>query len=118
MNEYYTVGGHSIAEKGRALRTHPAGRRCKRDGCPTILSKYNSGDLCYLHSPIKRPRLRGRMPSEVMEDKPKLSKCRGCVQRNRRWKSRNGGGDFAEVIIDDVIHREGTRGRATLCEEP
>jgi hypothetical protein len=54
------------------------------------------------------------MPSEVMEDEPKFARCASCSQRIR-WQ---GYPDFEEVVVDGIIHREGTLGRATLCEEP
>ena len=38
----------AIAE--RAPRTYPAGRRCEREGCDTILSIYNDGTRCRAHT--------------------------------------------------------------------
>lgn len=38
----------AIAE--RAPRTYPAGRRCEREGCETVLSIYNAGTSCRAHT--------------------------------------------------------------------
>lgn len=38
------------------------GRRvCTEDGCGTVLSRYNLGDLCRIHAPITFPRVRGNV---------------------------------------------------------
>lgn len=42
-------------KQGRAPEQHPP-RRCH---CGTPLSRYNPGPTCYLHAPLKFPRVRG-----------------------------------------------------------
>jgi len=112
----FTIGGTQLSEIGSARRTYPVGRVCIADGCPTILTVYNPNDKCFFHQPFKRPRLRGRLaPSEAMES-VKLSKCGSCSQRFRHW--RDAIGEINEIVIDGRVHREGSNGRATLCEGP
>lgn len=51
----------TIAE--RAPRTYPAGRRCEREGCDTVLSVYNPEPTCRAHTgprPVVGNRARGR----------------------------------------------------------
>lgn len=44
--------------KGRTYRVE-VGRVCSVDGCATVLSRYNRGDLCGVHAPVTYPRVRG-----------------------------------------------------------
>jgi len=39
------------AGAGHGPRRQPAGRICGEDGCPTVLSVYNTGDHCWEHTP-------------------------------------------------------------------
>jgi len=114
-----TVQGTMASPAGKAFKTYPLGRLCAKRGCDTILSQYNKGKLCHLHTPIKAPRLRGKMPSERMEKEEliKYHRCASCSQRNRHIRDVTGR-EVRDVLIGDEIHKEGSRGRATLCEEP
>ena len=40
-------------------RIYPDGRPCSHPGCDTLLSIYNRGPTCWVHSPRTAPRLRG-----------------------------------------------------------
>lgn len=44
----------------RPGRAHARGRVCEAEGCVTLLSIYNEGGRCWLHEPVRFPRLRGR----------------------------------------------------------
>jgi hypothetical protein len=46
-------------ETGRPPATAETGRRCAEPGCGTTLSRYNTGDRCYLHRPPRFRRFRG-----------------------------------------------------------
>ena len=95
-------------------KTYGKGRVCSKEDCDTILSQYNKQDMCYLHQPVKRPRLRGKMPSEKMEqEEVPHAKCHSCGQRKRYLSDQY---TLTEVVIDGVRHYEGVRGAATLCE--
>lgn len=48
----------------RRVRRFALGRTCSHPGCATVLSAYNRGTTCYLHTRAKAPRLRGR-PSQL-----------------------------------------------------
>ena len=52
-----------FVESGRRPKQVLLQRLCGHSGCRTHLSIYNRADLCWLHQPVKFPRLRGR-PSE------------------------------------------------------
>jgi hypothetical protein len=46
--------------------TYAAGRVCSQEGCDTRLSTYNSRPTCRQHTPVRFPRVRGRVtPSEA-----------------------------------------------------
>ena len=78
---------------------------CDRVGCVTRLSIYNKTEFCYPHRPRKRPRVRGYEPPEHI---PRCSKCAARARGHMK--------DFMEIEVAAVIHREGTEGRAILCE--
>jgi len=50
----------------RKPRTYAADRVCLYKGCETRLSTYNPRSTCRLHTPVRFPRVRGRVtPSEA-----------------------------------------------------
>jgi Rieske Fe-S protein len=50
----------------RKPRTYAADRVCSHQGCETRLSTYNSRPTCRAHTPVRFPRVRGRVtPSEA-----------------------------------------------------
>ena len=50
----------------RKPRTYAADRVCSHQGCDTRLSTYNSRSTCRQHTPVRFPRVRGRVnPSEA-----------------------------------------------------
>ena len=50
---------------GRAPKALVDERTCARDGCETLLSRYNKREFCYTHAPTKFPRLRGRIVTDA-----------------------------------------------------
>jgi hypothetical protein len=54
------IAGSRAVHLPPASRRYSAGRVCGHNGCTTILSIYNQAGTCYLHTPSKPPRLRGR----------------------------------------------------------
>lgn len=56
--------GRRLLGSGRAPKTVIDERQCAKDGCRTLLSKYNRKEFCYSHAPTKFPRLRGRIVAE------------------------------------------------------
>lgn len=51
------------ASKTRRIRSLPktngTRRTCETEGCITVLSRYNLEDLCMIHQPKRKPRIRG-----------------------------------------------------------
>lgn len=92
-------------QASRKPRSYEPERTCSAVGCTTRLSKYNPGDFCNAHRPRKRARLRG------WEAPDKLRRCQVCAARIRGRAD-----EVIEVEVDGMIHREGTDGRATMCE--
>lgn len=82
-------------------------RICDKDGCTTVISKYNKGPRCYLHAVPKKVRVRGVLPSEQMEKERQAAVCIICLTGNR------GGSPF---VLDGVMHISGDNGSATVCE--
>jgi hypothetical protein len=56
--------GRRMLGSGRAPKTATDMRTCAKDGCDTLLSKYNRREHCYSHAPTKFPRLRGRIVAD------------------------------------------------------
>lgn len=54
----------SVPRPGRRPRSVDTRRRCREEGCNTVLSRYNQGDTCYLHAPVVFPRVRGVILAE------------------------------------------------------
>ena len=56
-----SVSGERLVTYRRTARTFSAGRTCAMDGCPTVLSIYNSSKHCAAHHDhrlwVTRPRL-------------------------------------------------------------
>lgn len=119
MSETTIYQGRSLAElSGKALKPGTKGRVCAKDDCTTKLSVYNKTKYCNTHAPVKPPRLRGKMPSERMEEEERFPSCASCSQRNRYIRERGDGAERPLVLLEGVMHREGDKGRATLCEGP
>ncbi|MER3452890.1 MAG: hypothetical protein C4344_04315 [Acidimicrobiia bacterium] len=55
-----SIGALPIRGNERPSRTYTPGRRCRHDGCGTILSIYNRDQYCYQHAPPATTRTRGR----------------------------------------------------------
>ncbi len=55
----------SLSVNGRVLKRAEAGRVCNFDGCGTRLTTYNTKATCYLHTPKRVPRIRGRNPDKI-----------------------------------------------------
>jgi hypothetical protein len=56
-------GGGSVTARrtvGHKPRVYESGRVCAEDGCDTRLTRYNGGDRCFRHQPMRYPRIRGR----------------------------------------------------------
>jgi hypothetical protein len=49
----------SYPRAGRRPKSDEHFRRCPVEGCGTVLSRYNLGDTCRVHAPIRFPRVRG-----------------------------------------------------------
>jgi hypothetical protein len=47
-----------------ASREEPEGRVCAANGCDTLLSVYNSRDVCWQHSDLTFPNYRGKRLSD------------------------------------------------------
>ena len=48
---------------GRRPKTKTEHRVCEDSECSTVLSRYNLRPTCHVHSPVKFPRIRGRVAS-------------------------------------------------------
>jgi hypothetical protein len=59
-----TLKATTVKGVPRPSRDFGAGRVCAHSGCVTKLSRYNRRDYCYLHAPVKYPRVRGRILAE------------------------------------------------------
>ena len=57
-----------VIESGRRPKQVRGQRCCCHHGCRTRLSMYNRAELCWLHQPVKFPRLRGRPQDETTDD--------------------------------------------------
>ena len=47
------------------LKRAEQGRVCTFDECSTVLVAYNTKTTCYLHTPKRVPRIRGRNPDKI-----------------------------------------------------
>jgi len=56
-----TQAGSMVRDSGRAPTRFERGQVCVEPGCSTRLSTYNRRDTCFRHSPIRFPRVRGRV---------------------------------------------------------
>lgn len=59
-----TMKGRSVKGVARPSKEFGEDRKCLEETCITKLSRYNKRDYCYLHSPVKYPRVRGRVATE------------------------------------------------------
>ena len=57
--------GRRMLGSGRAPKALVEDRTCARDGCETLLSRYNKREHCFAHAPTRYPRLRGRVVPEA-----------------------------------------------------
>lgn len=53
--------GKTISGVTRPSKEYGSGRVCGKAGCETKLSRYNRREFCYLHAPVRYPRVRGRI---------------------------------------------------------
>ena len=60
MTTQSDLTGDSVRPRGRAPKRMAAERVCIESDCATKLSTYNRRDTCFLHSPVRFPRTRGR----------------------------------------------------------
>jgi len=58
------VKGQTIKGVTRPSKDFGEGRVCAKRECDTKLSRYNRREFCYLHAPVKYPRVRGRIIPE------------------------------------------------------
>ena len=56
--------GHMVRGKKRAPKSYPTGRVCAKQECGVKLNRYNRREYCYNHTPIRYPRVRGRVLPE------------------------------------------------------
>ncbi len=56
-----TVSARRTGRSARKPRTYAEGRVCSHDGCNTRLSTYNPRPTCRSHTPLRFPRVRGRV---------------------------------------------------------
>lgn len=61
-------GGNRVQGSDRAPSRFPSDRVCTEPSCHTRVSIYNRNDTCFQHSPIRYPRVRGRI-SRVISSK-------------------------------------------------
>ncbi|GBD84952.1 hypothetical protein BMS3Abin02_01346 [bacterium BMS3Abin02] len=64
MMNQSAVRGTRVRPRGRAPRRFSAERVCVEPDCSTRLSTYNRNDTCFRHSPLRFPRVRGRVKPE------------------------------------------------------
>jgi hypothetical protein len=55
--------GSKPMQSGRRPKTKAAGRVCLEDRCSTVLSRYNTRETCFQHTPVRFPRVRGQIAS-------------------------------------------------------
>jgi hypothetical protein len=58
MSEY--MKGSRPRELPRPNRTFDDGRVCQHEGCETKLSIYNRSSVCWQHTPVRYPFVRGQ----------------------------------------------------------
>ena len=51
--------GSRLRPLGRRPQTATKVRTCSAFGCCTQLSRYNTAETCYVHRPLRFPRVRG-----------------------------------------------------------
>ena len=59
-----TLRAVNVGRARRKPKTYGDARRCVFDGCQTRLSRYNRAAMCFNHTPVKFPRLRGEFTEE------------------------------------------------------
>lgn len=55
-----TIVGRIPNNRGKRPKISEETRICADAGCDTKLSRYNIHESCYLHRPLRYPRVRGR----------------------------------------------------------
>jgi hypothetical protein len=55
------IRGQDACATGTPPKRYPAGRRCEREGCGTVLSIYNRTAWCWQHDPAKHRRIERRV---------------------------------------------------------
>lgn len=54
-------GARKIRPTGRRPKTVDGVRVCAMEQCDTRLSRYNRKRTCHVHTPVRYPRIRGRV---------------------------------------------------------
>ena len=94
------------AFNGGSPKTYDENRMCEFKNCSTVLSRYNREDRCWLHSPLRRHRIRGRIAAEDPGKKSNVvNHCRFCQQSLDE-----------KILISGVVHVRSENGGA-ICEE-
>jgi len=112
--ETYTAVTPRGRARSRKLKVNDERRVCKAPGCVTVLSKYNSDSLCFVHQPPKKVRIRGRTSTEGKDNMVDVkTRCYACAIRLSGW-----GQPAEEVEFDGTYHwMVSISGSATkLCE--
>jgi hypothetical protein len=65
-NDQQIMRASGVAVVGRRPRTVDERRICPIEGCNTKLSRYNLGEACLVHQPVRFPRIRGGPPPEEL----------------------------------------------------
>ncbi len=60
----HAISAKRPAGRPRRPKSYEAGRVCGGTGCETRLSRYNKGEFCHVHAPVKFPRVRGRVEEQ------------------------------------------------------
>lgn len=105
------IEGRASPLIGKVPKTYGSGRTCSSEECNTRLSIYNKYDKCSLHQPRKSIRIRGRTPSEIMENENVVQSCEDCISRLGSVFD-----ETSKVLVDGVVHVQGVGGKATFCE--
>jgi hypothetical protein len=60
-----TISSSRVATSGKKPRVDDNRRVCSDTECETVLSRYNTHKYCHLHRPVRFPRVRGVLDTEV-----------------------------------------------------
>ena len=111
-----TVNGKKSFERSKKLKRAEPGRVCKYPTCETRLSTYNveKTQTCFLHTPKRIPRLRGRAAKSRIPGMDVSMRCYVCAIGLGEWDN-----EAVELEGEDgLFHwwvRKGTR-KVRLCK--